>query len=56
MQRITLTLDTVLADRLRAEAKHDDRPISSVARKALVAYFGKKTTKTSRAKKGGQRA
>lgn len=41
MQRLTITLDSSLADALRDEAKRDDRAISSVARKALLAYFGK---------------
>jgi predicted transcriptional regulator len=43
MQRITLTLDTSLAESLRQEARRDDRPVSSVARKALTAYFARMT-------------
>jgi hypothetical protein len=51
MSRLTLTIDSSLAQALRDEAKRDDRPISSVARKAFAAYFGtppapKRTRKT----------
>lgn len=49
MQRITLTIDQRLAASLREEAKRDDRPVSSVARKALSFYFS--TTPPRRAPK-----
>jgi len=49
MSRITLTLDAPLAKALRDEAQRDDRPISSVARKAFANYF--KLTPAKRKKK-----
>lgn len=42
MTRITLTLDTALAASLREEALRDDRPMSSIARRAFNLYFAAK--------------
>lgn len=46
MSRVTLTLDTALATALRDEAKADDRPMSSIARKAFTLYFESKKNST----------
>lgn len=42
MQRITLTVETKLAEKVKEAAKADDRSVSSVIRLALAAYFAKK--------------
>lgn len=39
MTRVTITLETPLAEALRAEALREDRPVSSVARRAFARYF-----------------
>lgn len=39
MTRITLTLDAETAEALRKEAERDDRPMSSIARRAFASYF-----------------
>ena len=40
MSRVTLTLPDKITEAIRAEAKLEDRPISSVARRAFYSYFG----------------
>lgn len=52
MHRITLTIESDLESKLRAESKRDDRSMSSVARIALARHFGIGTYKPAK-KKGG---
>lgn len=56
MHRITLTIESDLESKLRAESKRDDRSMSNVARIALARHFGlsiSKPAKPARKQKGG---
>lgn len=62
MTRITLTLPGPLAAALRAESFRDDRPMSSIARKAFALYFTRRlaaekaAAETAKAAKAGAAA
>lgn len=50
MQRVTLTIEAELAQKLKHAAKSDDRSVSSVVRRALTAFFNTNDVKGAKAK------
>ena len=50
MQRVTLTLESELAQKLKHAAKSDDRSVSSVVRRALTVFFNSNNVKGAKSK------